>query len=482
MTKMQSAIAVSFIEYLRYEQLRRVRMACVWFLFSLSAVIASPAQTFTTLYSFSSADGANPVAVPVEGADGNIYGTTTTGGMYGDGTAYRITRGGTLITLHSFDGADGKVPSGLILGRDGNFYGTTQNQAAGGFGTVFKMSASGEVTTLYSFCTQANCADGASPIAGVIQAVNGILYGTTSAGGTYDSGTVFAITPSGQLTTLHSFDGADGDLPSGLVQGPDGNFYGTTQHEAANGFGTVFKITPAGALTTLYDFCSQANCTDGASPAASLAVNTDGKFYGTTSTGGEFDDGTVFSMTSSGQFAALHSFDGADGNIPSGLVLATDGNFYGVTQDEAMHGFGTIFEVTPSGSLTTLYDFCALTNCDDGGNPSGGLAQATNGRFYGTTPSGGTDGDGVVYSLATGLAPFVEVDPVAGRVGTRVAILGSNLGGATGVSFNGTTAAFTVVSSTIIKATVPTGATSGSVTVTTPSGKLTSNVIFRVTR
>src|SRR5277367_4801187 len=127
------------------------------------------------------------------------------------------------------------------------------------------MTPAGAVTTLYNFCTQPNCADGASPVAGIVQAANGMLYGTTSAGGTYDSGTVFVITPSGQLNTLHSFDGADGDVPSGLVQGADGNFYGTTQHEAANGFGTVFKITPAGSLTTLYDFCSQANCADGAS-------------------------------------------------------------------------------------------------------------------------------------------------------------------------------------------------------------------------
>lgn len=480
MTKMQNVTAVSLVQDLPYEQLRRMRIVCVWFLFCLATVMASPAQTFTTLYSFSSADGVNPVAAPVEGPDGSIYGTTTSGGMYDDGTAYKITRAGTLITLHSFDGADGQVPSGLILGRDGDFYGTTQHQAEGGFGTVFKMTPTGVVTTLYNFCTQANCADGASPIAGVIQAVNGILYGTTSSGGTYNSGTVFAITASGKLTTLHSFDGADGDLPSGLAQGLDGNFYGTTQHEAVNGFGTAFKITSAGTLTTLYDFCSQANCADGASPTFGLALGANGTFYGTTSTGGEFDDGTVFSITSAGAFATLHSFDGADGDVPSALVLGTDGNFYGATQYEAMHGFGTIFEITPTGSLTTLYDFCALTNCADGGNPTGGLVQATNGSFYGTTPSGGTSGDGVVYSLATGLAPFVEIAPEAGKVGTSIAMLGSNLKGATSVAFNGTAATFTVVSPTVIKATVPGGATSGFVTVTTPRGKLSSNAIFRV--
>src|SRR5277367_3881652 len=330
--------------------------------------------------------------------------------------------------------------------------------------------------TLFSF----ESTGGTTPMTGLVQGVNGRLYGTTSAGGTYSDGTVFQITSSGKLATLHSFDGADGQIPSALVLVTDGNFYGTTQFEAANGHGTVFKIAPAGTLTTIYSFCAQSNCTDGANPIAGL-VQANGKFYGTTSTGGTFNDGTIFEITSAGKLTTLHSFDGADGQIPSALIEGTDGNFYGATQYEAAHGFGTAFQITPSGTLTTLYSFCSQTNCADGGNPVAGLVQATSGTFYGTAPNGGANSDGVVYSLTTGLSPFVESLPTTGKVGVTVIILGTNLTGSTSVSFNGTAAAFTVASATAIKAIVPTGATTGPLTVTTPTGKLTSNLAFRIT-
>ena len=157
------------------------------------------------------------------------------------------------MTLHRFDGTDGAFPYGLVQATDGNLYGTTNVGAAQDYGTVFKMTPSGKLTTLHTFCSQSNCTDGARPAAGLVQATDGNLYGTTYEGGANDYGTVFKMTPSGKLTTLHSFcsesNCTDGASPTaGLVQATDGNLYGTTDGGGANGFGTVFKITPSGKL------------------------------------------------------------------------------------------------------------------------------------------------------------------------------------------------------------------------------------------
>jgi len=311
---------------------------------------------------------------------------------------------------------------------------------------VFKITGSGKLTTLYSFCSQGvypYCTDGANPDAGLVQATNGDFYGTTSGGNNLygNDGTVFKISPSGTLTTLYSFCSqgvfptcTDGAYPAaGLIQATDGDFYGTTVVGGASGYGTVFKISPSGTLTTLYSFCAEGepNCTDGATPYAGLVQATDGDFYGTTYGGGAYDDGTVF-------------------------------------------------QITTSGALTTLYSFCAQSGCTDGANPDAGLAQATNGDFYGTTEYGGTNSLGTVFSLSVGLGPFVETLPTSSKVGAAVQILGTDLTGATSVTFNGTAAAFKVASPTLIKTTVPGGATTGTVQVVTPSGTLSSNLPFRV--
>jgi uncharacterized repeat protein (TIGR03803 family) len=169
--------------------------------------------------------------------------------------------------------------------------------------------------------------------------------------------------------------------------------------------------------------------------------------------------------------------------------MTSQGGAHGSTACSFPGGFGscgTIFKITPAGALTTLYSFCAETNCADGAFPFGALVQATNGKFYGTTlgdefvtSCSGSD-CGTVFSLAVGLRPFVETLPAAGKVGAAVTILGNNLTGATGVSFRGAAAKFTVVSSTEIETSVPIGATTGLVDVKLPSGTLSSNVLFRV--
>jgi uncharacterized repeat protein (TIGR03803 family) len=483
--------------------------------------VALPAQTFETLQSFDLTDGATPYAVLVQGTDGNLYGTTSYGGAQGCGTVFKITAAGALTTLHSFHGTDGINPNGLLQGANGTFYGTTDGGGPKySYGTVFKITPGGTLATLYSFCSQSDCTDGLQPYAGLVQATDGNFYGTTWVGGhtgyiscPYGCGTVFKIAPSGTLTTLYRFCSQsacrDGTYPgAGLVQATDGNLYGTTALGGANnncapytGCGTIFKITPSGTLTTLYSFCSESGCTDGFRPEAGLVQATNGNFYGTTYYGGAkgniscpYGCGTVFEITPGGTLTTLYSFCSkpgcADGSSPSsGLVQATDGNLYGTTDEGGAnsciiggtsYGCGTVFKIIPSGTLTTLYSFCSQNSCADGSSPSSGLVQDTNGKFYGTTSGGGANNDGTVFSLSVGLGPFVETQPTSGSMGEAVKILGTNLAGATRVMFNGHAAVFSVVSNSLITTTVPAGATTGLVEVVTPSGTLLSNAPFRV--
>jgi len=477
--------------------MNRGKRDCAVLVLCAMTTMALPAQTVTTLFRFDGSDGSAPNAL-IQGTDGNLYGTAGYGAMNNTfGTVFKITPSGTLTTLYVFCTdfpvcADGGNPfAGLVQATNGSFYGTTYSGGAYGQGTVFKITPSGALTTLYSFCPQTGCIDGADPAAALVQATNGYLYGTAQSGGANNFGTVFRITPSGTLTTLYSFcaqsgctDGAQPD--AGLVQATNGNLYGTTAGGGANGYGTVFKITPSGTLTGLHSFCSQNGCRDGAQPSGGLVQATNGSFYGTTPKGGAHGYGTVFRITPSGALATLHSFCAeagcADGANPSaGLIQATDGDFYGTASTGGANGYGTVFRITPSGALTTLYSFCSQSACTDGEYPVTGLVQDTNGELYGTTSGGGANlYYGTVFSLSLGLGPFVEIQPTSGKAGAAVKILGTNLTGATSVTFNGGAAVFKVVSSSEIATIVPTGATTGTVQVVTPSGTLSSNVAFRV--
>jgi uncharacterized repeat protein (TIGR03803 family) len=483
--------------------------ACAVLLLCAATAITSHAQAFTTLYRFEwplNPGGAGPAAGLIQATDGDLYGTTFSGGNgngFG-GVIFRITPSGTLTTVHIFclqpSCPDGRSPdAGPVQATDGNLYGTT---AFGGaqihYGTVFRTTLSGTLTTLYSFCSQTNCTDGDQPEAGLVQAVDGNFYGTTAAGGASDDceggcGTVFRITPSGALTTLHSFAQTDGAVPSaGLIQALDGDFYGTTSQGGDNtadcelGCGTVFRITASGMLETVHSFCSESGCADGRSPIAGLIQATDGNLYGTTFLGGASGGGTVFRITPSGTLTTLYSFcsqsDCRDGSAPqAGLVQATDGNLYGTTVEGGAFGKGTVFSISLSGTLTMLYSFCSQSGCPDGNFPEAALVQDTNGILYGTTGAGGGASDaGTVFSINMGIASFVSFVRNPAREGRPFGILGQGLTGTKNVSLNGTPATYTVKSDTLIEATVPAGATTGYVTVTTPSGTLTSNVPFHV--
>ncbi len=416
-----------------------------------------PKNQLSTLADFTgSANGAQPLYNNlIQGTDGNLYGTTYGGGVYDEGTVFEATPGGTLTALYSFCSqtscTDGSNPSSTLVQFEGNFYGTTEFGGANGQGiiyeggTVFELTPGGQLTTLYTFCSQPGCTDGAYPYAGLVQ-FGGNFYGTTFEGGANGVGTVFKITPGGTLTTLYSFCSQDGctdglEPIAGLIQGTDGNFYGTTLGGGANGAGTVFKITPSGTLTTLYTFCSQSGCTDGIEPFGGLIQATDGNFYGTTLGGGATGAGTVFKITPSGTLTTLYSFCSqsgcTDGEEPfAGLIQATDGNFYGTTQNGGTSGYGTVFGITPAGLLSTLHSF-VLT---DGAYPDGGLVEA-NGNLYGTASSGGSRFDGAVFSLPVGLERLAKTQPGFGKARANITMHRPNLAGATNLKFGGNAAA-----------------------------------------
>lgn len=473
---------------------------------ALCAAAGSIQAQITTLASFDGPNGEHPMGL-VQGADGNIYGTTYGKGVgYGirSGSIFKITPGGALTTLDVFcptsNCSNGTSPyAGLALATNGAFYGVTYWGGAYGQGAVYRVTPDGELTTLYGFCAQNGCPDGYNPRWNLIQANHGDLYGTTT-DGELQGGTLFKVTLSGMLTTIYTFCSqshcADGSVPnSALIEAYNGRLYGTTASGGVYNSGTVFESPRDGTVTTLYSFCRENGCPDGSDPAGILQA-ADGNFYGITTYGAD-GYGTVFKLTPDGKLTTLHrfcsqgTFPCLDGANPVAMMQATDGNFYGTTLSGGGQSQGTIFEITADGTLTTLYSFCSQggSDCTDGGEPFAGLIQATDGTFYGTTTIGGTDtsgkcddgqGCGTVYSLSMGLGPFVETVPAVGGVGSVVTILGTNLTGATSVTFNGTAAAFTVVRPSEITTTVPVGAATGTVQVVTPNGILTSNVWFRV--
>jgi uncharacterized repeat protein (TIGR03803 family) len=302
----------------------------------------------TVLYSFTGGpDGGAPEAGLTLGPGGVLYGTTYFGGIYGYGVVFALTPGTpwTESVLHTFTGVtDGASPwAGVTLDPAGNLYGTTTGGGLG-FGVVFELTPGTPwtETVLYPFT---GGSDGANPYGGVILDSAHNIYGTASYGGAVGYGVVFKITPAGLYALLHTFSGgADGANPvASLVEGAPNNFYGTTPY-GGSGYGVVFKVPAVGVFTVLHTFTGGS---DGAYPFAGLIYSAP-ELYGVTYFGGTHADGTVFRMTTGGVETVLHSFAGApNGDYPFGGLVRIAPDIYGTTYSGGnTSSGGVLFKIT----------------------------------------------------------------------------------------------------------------------------------------
>jgi uncharacterized repeat protein (TIGR03803 family) len=321
------------------------------------------------------ANGLFPMGLLMQGSDGNLYGATSVGGTASNsgGTIFQITPTGALSTLHSFDAdgngqfPDGKTPTGsLVDGKDGFLYGTTLLGGAHGAGTVFKISKDHTFELLYNFCSLQNCADGSSPTS-LTLGRDGNLYAGTASGGKSNNGTIFRISRTGSLKTIHSLNGiADSGAPNVLIQASNGNFYATTGISGSGQLGTLFRVTRAGAFATLHNFSAPPD----ADPLGSLLQASDGNLYGATFYG------EIFQSALTGNFKIIvpAPFD----PIRGGLVQGSDGNLWGTHQGVGSNP-GDVFSQTLTGKQLQRVTF----NCPQNGGAPQGMIQATDGKFYG---------------------------------------------------------------------------------------------------
>jgi uncharacterized repeat protein (TIGR03803 family) len=375
------------------------------------AAPGSQAQTFNVVYNFSGGtDGGVPLAGLTIDAAGNLYGTASAGGASGNGVVFKVNASGQQQVLYSFaGGSDGSSPQARLLRNShGHLFGTTYDGGANGYGSVFEISTDGTERVLYNFV---GGSDGANPIGGLTTDSNGTLYGTTFAGGTYSAGTVFSVSRGGKEKVLYSFgQGSDGASPiAGVTIGPSKNriLYGTTSAGGSAGSGTVFQLRPSAGgwqESILYNFQLQ---DDGGVPYSGLTFDHAGHIYGATTTGGAGGDnggGTVFQMTHSTSGWALSTIYTIPGWGLSGsfrdLMMGPAGNIFATTHCDGDYGMGTIYELTPSGgtwNYNSLYVFPG--SGANGYYVFSNLVADRHGNMYGTTSAGGAYGSGVVFEI-----------------------------------------------------------------------------------
>lgn len=366
--------------------MRKVVLAIMVLALAAGVGLPATAQTFNVIHVFNgSPDGEFPQAPLVQDADGNLYGTTTSGGG-DDGTIFKVDAAGRESVLFNFNSLDGGFPqSGLILDQAGNLYGVA-NEGPGGAGVLFRLDKNGNEEILHAFQGGLNTAAGV-PAGGVILDQAGNLYGATLAGGIGPFpgfGTLYQVDQAGTFKVLHEFHGTvEGALPQGpLVRDVDGNLYGAALQGGHNNNGTIFKVDARGTLTVLHTFTGGA---DGSAPQAGLRMDSAGNLIGSAIKGGDHGFGTVFAITKAGKFVRLYSFKGgSDGASPNGgLVQDADGSIYGTTQSgPGNFVLGTVFKLSRAHGLTVLHTF---TGDVDGAVPLAGLIRDSAGNLYGTT-------------------------------------------------------------------------------------------------
>jgi uncharacterized repeat protein (TIGR03803 family) len=464
---------------------------------------------YTVLWNFDGATtGANPIGgLTLSSVDGNFYGATFDGGTYGDslGTLFSWNPSTSTLTVwHHFNPSEDSPWVPPVEGKDKKLYGTTHS------GATYRLTPPAGTFELLP-----NKVPGI-PVGPFLLASDGNLYGTTATGGSKNQGTIFRMSTAGLIQILHNFTGFDGGGPNApLVQGSDGSFYGTTFSDLSNFFGTVFKLTlKPTKFQTLHNFGG----TDGANPDAGLLLATDGNLYGTTWSGGANDFGTLFEITPGGVFTHLFDFTGdvvgINGAQPSTTLMQdTNGVFYGLTSTGGLNGidvggYGVFYSLTPVNighNITLCCNWWVIldqpvTILGDGlrgvinvtfGSVPARFQSGSDTYLTAEVPSAAIDGP-VIVTMATGLQlesqqnvhilpKITNLDPTSGPVGTQVGIVGGGFAGATKVAFGGVQAtSFTVVTPSLIQAAVPAGAKTGKVGVGTPNGTALSKQTFTV--
>jgi uncharacterized repeat protein (TIGR03803 family) len=347
-----------------------------------SATGDAAAGHFRLLHSFGDApDGINPSGA-LTPLGGFLYGLAQRGGTHGNGTIYRLSVTGREKVLYSMNSYDGYSPAGALLAYQGVLYGTIavgQNSE----GAVYSVTTRGKFDIIHRF----SGLDGLDPAAGLMES-SGLLYGTTYEGGAHGVGTVYSITTSGGENVIYSFRDYSGDAtyPASTLVFWKNKLYGTSAGGGTNNEGTVFSVSAAGKEAVLHSF---GNGSDGQDPMSASLSLLGGALYGTTSEGGTYGLGVVFKVMPTGAVRTIYNFgdNKGDGTYPAGGVIPYKDALYGTTSSGGNGNQGAIFRVTPRGKETVLYSFSG----DDGiGSYSHVLAEGTN--FYGTMFGGGQYG------------------------------------------------------------------------------------------
>jgi uncharacterized repeat protein (TIGR03803 family) len=447
-----------------------------------ASAIPSHAQIPSPTLAYTFQGGTTDVYFPwgplAQGRDGNLYGTGQGRGANNVGGVFKITPAGVETLVASFPGTWTNCGFGLTLAMDGNFYGACTIGGANNAGFIYRVTPAGVLTDIYDFLNRTT--DACCPLGALVLGANGDLYGTTGDLSASSAQVAFSVSTAGVYKTLYTF--ADGNsIPSVLTAGGDGNFYGTEAD--ADGFGNVggvFRISSTGAFKLLYGFVSS---TEVYYPSSGVVRDSNGKLYGTTAFPSGTGNGALYDVTTGGKVTDIYNFPSTLNfdESANNMMQASNGNLYGASYNGGTGAEGGLYELT-SANVFSSYSFATEGNM--GGGPEAPLMQATSGIIYGSNSGGNAVTGGTLFELNIGAAPFISlVTPVySGKEASTVGILGQGFSSASVVEFGGTRATTTeLTGTTYILATVPTGALTGDITVTTGSTKLSTTASYKIT-